>query len=658
MARQDGQRARSEQIPAPIDDEARRLAHCTAVTPEQARACLQRLADALAPNLIDKLRELEDALTQFPLSLFRDAIDLFGGARAVRIIEEQDLRVLANRVGAVEYLLDENTPFLTLEQLAGHTVSFKQFLVEHRDYLVKTGLPPRCFRPCRWLYKHLGRLYDVKVTGSPLPHDEIFGDHDAPPYQWRKKSWRMGNVGESRDTDCEYDEADLLAGMEPANARRIESMRPRVLDVKLRVLDLLAKGAAKQDAAGMWDGALAIFKKTFNARDINFLCRMDGFYFGADGRTLLGGGVNPKRAPGGVTNLLEVIGHIEAEIKIGVMHHARTALDDSLVRALRAPPAHDVVCRWNYFKVFDRPDRALLDATSDRVVAQCAAVAEFWQDYCDRVSAAMKNEFRIRVPIELDPRHAKLVVPFLRRQAAVLEGKCERGELIDVSLPPPGPVEPVEPVARNCIRFDGSDWVGSFEGESLHFGKLVGFFYIAWLLAKPHKQFSATELRVAYCRFFARSEQVANSHRAKPEQVHDASLHVGAEDDGEVFDKEYFESTRKRVQEIEAEIDDATRDDDHEEVARLKEERAKIADAVMKARRPDGTPVRFSERTSNDRDQVRNRINGALNTIKRKPPSVYQRLSVHLHNSLKLKRGTLCSYEPETDMDWAVPNNL
>jgi len=90
VAQQNSQRPQGEQISAPVVDEARRLARHAGITIKKAQACLERLIKALAPDLINEPLELTHALTQFPLSLFSDAIESFGVDRAVQLITEQD----------------------------------------------------------------------------------------------------------------------------------------------------------------------------------------------------------------------------------------------------------------------------------------------------------------------------------------------------------------------------------------------------------------------------------------------------------------------------------------------------------------------------------------------------------------------------------------
>src|ERR1043166_3456266 len=437
-------RRRGSQPPSPIAEEAHRLACTRGIDPKRGLACLERLVETLAPKPVNDPTALTDAPTQFPLSLLDDAITSFGGEQAVRLIEQQDLVAMARRVAVVEYLAQQDTPLLTLQELASCTRSFIASLHEHRKYLLDFGLLPQSFRPCRWLYLHLGRLYDVKATGSPCPADEICsGSDELPPYRWirwtRNENRKAGHkrrrasdvvFRSSAFTACEYGDADLLDGMQEEDASRIEKERRRIFKVKLGLLDLLASAAEPRDASQLWSDCLAVLTKEFNAEEVDFYLRMDRFYLETNAPDGLGAGVEPRRSPGGLTNLLEVVGHFEQEIKCGVLDWARTALDRSLLDALRTPPERDNLHRWRYFALFDRAARAVLDEVIDGAASRTTAAEAFWNEYRNRVSDAMREEFRVLVPIELHPRYLSLIRPVLQQHADCLQAQCARGESI------------------------------------------------------------------------------------------------------------------------------------------------------------------------------------------------------------------------------------
>jgi hypothetical protein len=167
LDRQRTQGAPTLSLPARIQAEARRLAkdYVLAMSDEhRAAACLDRLVRAFDPALADRPTNLRDALRRPPLLLLSYAAQSFGFDRAAQLIERSDLHSLWRFVRVAEYLFGEETPFYTVDELASYVGAFSKFLKAHRSFLVATGLPPKCFRPSRWLYLQLGRLYDTRCT--------------------------------------------------------------------------------------------------------------------------------------------------------------------------------------------------------------------------------------------------------------------------------------------------------------------------------------------------------------------------------------------------------------------------------------------------------------------------------------------------------------
>jgi hypothetical protein len=162
-----------------IDTAANRLAERFQVPIDRVLACLERLVAAFTSDLLEHPQDLDHALNRFPLALFDDALSALPKEVAVRLNEEEDLQQLARRARVAEWLVGEYTPYYTLDELAEHTAKFRSFLKEHQGFLVETGLPPRSYRECRWLYRNLARLYDTRATSSPWPSDE-FWPRDKP----------------------------------------------------------------------------------------------------------------------------------------------------------------------------------------------------------------------------------------------------------------------------------------------------------------------------------------------------------------------------------------------------------------------------------------------------------------------------------------------
>jgi hypothetical protein len=253
-----------------------KVSHVINVHADLLSECYENLDVPLAREALEKLfaafgreQEYQDGDKWLvpayppPFSLLDLALEHCPPNVAVGLVLQSDVNRLARRVAAAEYLVSEDTPLSTLSQLADRLHGFADYLESDREHLVKTGLPRRCFRPCRWMYRRLARLYDVRRTDCPYPLDEFSRSwrEDSDAYTWVRyvpvevgpDHWTWGLSGLVEPEKCAYGEADLLKGMRPEDAARIEAGRPKLFDLKVRLLRLLANSAQRRDGEGIWD---------------------------------------------------------------------------------------------------------------------------------------------------------------------------------------------------------------------------------------------------------------------------------------------------------------------------------------------------------------------------------------------------------------------
>jgi hypothetical protein len=447
-----------------LGTEIRRLSEDYNIEADRVAGCFRRLVITLAPELLSEPAEFEAALGRFPLCLLAHSLDSLLPGEALSLIETEDLERLANRVGLTEYLCRDTTPFYTLEELADRVQQFAEHLQRDRDYLIKTGLPSRCFRACRWLYRNLARLYDVRTTASPRPGDEVFGGTDDPrggagePYRWVKLNEPSGGLHEPHSEPgepdiwanlppgpyhslqnfqyCAYEQADLLNGMRVEAAARIEAERPRFLDLKIRVLEEVAAALLERDAAGIWPRCLRVLTSTLSAEDALFYLDLDRWYMGVDVRRGGAADASPRMIPGGLSNILEVIGHCEQELSVGAFSRTRQALGGMVVvdrpGRLSAGASHR---GHPYFQFIGRPERVLLDAALDRLLSLGARVDQFWEGYRGRVNGTLLGTIRAEAGVTMQQRF----IPVLRPLVQLYADRCEESLVDGVPIPPPVP---------------------------------------------------------------------------------------------------------------------------------------------------------------------------------------------------------------------------
>jgi len=437
---------------------------------EQATPCLNRLVETFAPELRHRPTELENALRRFPLRLFTDAFQTLPANRAVELFQTANLPDLARRVQLTAQLFAEPAPLYSVAELADQLNEFVAFLHLHRDPIIETGLPPEPFRLSPWLDLTLSRLYETRTTSSPWS-----------PYQWVQTPGDQYTGGEVRA--CDYHRADFLNGLDPSRALRVEAEREKLFDLKIQVLERAAAALRGRQAAELWPDCLALLTANLTTDAVEVLLYIDRFCLGRDFTQDGEGRDNLSMVPGGLTNWLELVGHVEEELTLGSLATARSHLDDNAVGRLNE--LFDTVTPDQfYIAALGRAEQEALDAALDALIARHADVEAFWQEFRQRVEDAFETAFKVVLPIRVTSVYAGLAGPLLQRYADHVQAQLDQGKWFD--QPPSG---------RSIFRRDGSTWTICFEGKILGKPDSVGLFYLRLLLERPGKALHVSMLR-------------------------------------------------------------------------------------------------------------------------------------------------------------------
>lgn len=426
MARQSLQGTEPNSGCAAVAKEADRLAEWYRIPVRRAITCLERLVSAFAGHLLGTPEVLAPALCRFPMSMLEEALLALPSEAALQLIEEEDLPQLARRVQNVEWLVADDTPYFALDELAGHVATFRSYLLDHRDYIIQTGLPPRSFRECRWLYTNLGRLYDTRTSSSPWPSDEFMTRSrrrkGSDPYTWVKTPSANGIFCGGDIVPCEYHEADYLNGLCQEDADRLEAARDRLFEVKLRAMELLGEAARRRNVGSLWADFLKTLSDAFTPEEVSFLAKMDRFYLGTDA---LDGGdseIDDATIPGGLSNWVGTIGHVEKEIGIGTLDRTKAAMPPALFEKLIATDDTSRECRWAYLRVVGTSDKARLDAIMRQMFQRYEREKIFFTEFRQRVKDSLFGEFRLPVSVLVPADVAKWISPLLQERVNELLG--------------------------------------------------------------------------------------------------------------------------------------------------------------------------------------------------------------------------------------------
>lgn len=178
------------------------------------------------------------------------------------------------------------------------------------------------------------------------------------------------------------------------------------------------------------------------------------------------------------------------------------------------------------------------------------------------------------------------------------------------------------PPANRFVR-EGDVWSITFDGQTCSLADRKGLRDLARLLAEPGREIAAQDLMVTGARV----------------------LDTGT---GDVIDAQARDAYRRRLVEIQAELDDADGAGDVERSARLTAEQEALIGELRGAYGLGGRPRRAGASSERARTAVRSRIRDALDRIEVAHPA----LGRHLAQSVNT--GTYCVYQPNPPIDWTT----
>jgi hypothetical protein len=192
----------------------------------------------------------------------------------------------------------------------------------------------------------------------------------------------------------------------------------------------------------------------------------------------------------------------------------------------------------------------------------------------------------------------------------------------------------------NLFRRDGEYWTVGHRGLVVTLRDTKGLRDLGRLLAEPGREFHVLDLMA----------DGTGARSIPPSQAAEAGLAV--EGWGEpVIDEAARAHYKRRITELEAELEEAQERGDGEALAAAREELDALITALTAAYGLAGRPRRSPDPVERARKAVTRRIRNAMRRIARAHP----RLGQHLAASIRT--GEFCSYQPERDIVWSVEAN-
>lgn len=203
------------------------------------------------------------------------------------------------------------------------------------------------------------------------------------------------------------------------------------------------------------------------------------------------------------------------------------------------------------------------------------------------------------------------------------------------TLPPAAPADP----SSNVFRLEGDTRAVAFDGHTVLLHDLKGMRYLARLLAEPGREFHVLDL-------VAIEEGVGPA--PGPAAAQELSLSDGGT--GPALDAQAKEACRRRLEDIEEDIEEATRMGDTERVALAKADRDYLVRELSRAFGLGGRQRRTGSTSERARASVTRALRYALDRITEHHPGLGQ------HLELTVRTGTYCSYapDPRVPISWDV----
>jgi tetratricopeptide (TPR) repeat protein len=225
---------------------------------------------------------------------------------------------------------------------------------------------------------------------------------------------------------------------------------------------------------------------------------------------------------------------------------------------------------------------------------------------------------------------------------AVMEDSAARAhfERIAAEAEPTGaPPAPAE-AAVNVFRREGDYWTIVFDGQTTRVRDLMGIRYLARLLAVPGRELHVLDL-------------VASEHGGgvPGDRAAEPSLTFASSDDaGVMLDARAKEAYRRRLVDVDDDIDDARAMGDPERAAQAEVERELLIAELSRAVGLGGRDRRAGSASERARASVTRALRQAMARIGADHPSLGEHLDHAVHT------GTYCAYvpDPRAPVAWAL----
>ena len=442
--------------------------------------------------------DLTDALETLEC-YFAAAKKVMSCEKALSFLTAMGVDGLATGAIVFSFYFELGEPLFTWDEFAENIQDFLDQQRVNKQHLIATGFPQTPgSRRGKWLASRLGLLLPTKFPYLRRPVKAPGSETVSFDYLWER--YQENDTGFDEHMVCDYRDADHLLENDQ-DALRVESMREKVFDLKIAVLEVLSDALKRRSNHDLWERCLNELTSRLRLEEAEFLLRIDREMFGYDVVRDESEGFDDRYYTGGLTNLFMVIGWIEVELASGKVHRLCRAL-----RTVQPPPRQRVTTVgrsdtlwYEYLSGSDvREVQELVTGFKESLERESV----LWDQYRHRVTEALAERFHREAAIRIDApagefkeyrEHVEAAVEFIW---AHFKATGAWPEILGASATVGRAVE--GPAAKNYLVRDAVGWRMRFRGgNELQIKHVMGFLLIAYVLDHPYKVYQPKELWAA-----------------------------------------------------------------------------------------------------------------------------------------------------------------
>ena len=182
------------------------------------------------------------------------------------------------------------------------------------------------------------------------------------------------------------------------------------------------------------------------------------------------------------------------------------------------------------------------------------------------------------------------------------------------------------------LQRDGDIWTISHRERTFRIKDSKGLRYIAHLLEHPGEEFHVLDL-------IRSIEGVANSDSS--ERLDELRVTHDLGDAGEILDARSKTEYRRRREELRAELEEATPNNDRGRIERIRAELEMLEEQLVSAMGLGGRDRKAADHSERARDRIRKSIQKSLTSIRENDPSLGH------HLTTCIRTGYICAYVPD-----------